>query len=78
MPSLGILDIEVERKSGSNSASPRWSRYFRGSPMEKNTAIDFGFPSCDDFQDPLWVDNVEDLFEHRLKEIDGGSPHQVS
>lgn len=29
--------------------------------MEKDTAIDFVVPSCDDFQDPMWVDSVEDL-----------------
>ncbi|KDQ29961.1 hypothetical protein PLEOSDRAFT_1100995 [Pleurotus ostreatus PC15] len=60
--SLGILDIEIERKSGSNNVSPRWSRYCS---MEKDTAINFVLPSCDDFQDPLWVDDgVGAAFRH--------------
>lgn len=56
MPSLVILDIET-----AGNAFPRCSRYLRGSPMEKDTALNFVFPCCDDFQDPMWVDNVEDL-----------------
>ncbi|KAF9488308.1 hypothetical protein BDN71DRAFT_1513152 [Pleurotus eryngii] len=78
MASLAILDIEIKRKSGSKSVFPRCSRYFRGSPMEKDTAINFVFPSCDDFQDPMWVDSVEDLVEHRLKGIAGEPPLKVS
>ncbi|KAF4562483.1 hypothetical protein EYR36_004143 [Pleurotus pulmonarius] len=63
MTSLLILDIEIKCKSAANGTYPRCTRYVRGSPIEKNAAINFVFPSCDDFQEPMWVDSIEDLSE---------------
>ncbi|KAF4584723.1 hypothetical protein EYR38_001954 [Pleurotus pulmonarius] len=79
MPSLIVLDIDIDtyHTSEAGSASPRCSRYLRGSPMEKDTALNLGFPCCDDFQDPMWVDSVEDLIERRLKDVAGEPPSQV-
>lgn len=77
MPSLVILDVEIYRK-GACRVSPRCTRYLRGNPREKNTDISFVFPTCYDFQEPLWVEEVEDLVNHRLKGIAGEPPSQDS
>ncbi|KAF4584716.1 hypothetical protein EYR38_001947 [Pleurotus pulmonarius] len=60
MPSLVMLDIEICPECVLNT-SPRCSRYIRGIPMGKDTEIEFGFPSYQDFQEPFWVDEVNDL-----------------
>ncbi|KAF4584710.1 hypothetical protein EYR38_001941 [Pleurotus pulmonarius] len=69
MTSLLILDIEIRCKSAANGTYPRCTRYVRGSPIEKNAAINFVFPSCDDFQEPMWVDSIEDLINHWFQNL---------
>ncbi|KAF9491978.1 hypothetical protein BDN71DRAFT_1497789 [Pleurotus eryngii] len=86
MTSLGILDIEIKPNLGVKACSQDARATFEGVPWRKTT-INFVFPSCDNFQDPMWVDSVEDLasahpdidlgtslVEHRLKGLAGEPP----
>ncbi|KAF4584720.1 hypothetical protein EYR38_001951 [Pleurotus pulmonarius] len=70
MPSLLILDtlINVCNNGVVSTALSRCSRYFRGSPMEKDTEIKFRFPSYFDFQEPFGMDEVRGLIQHRLRD----------
>ncbi|KAF4562478.1 hypothetical protein EYR40_004706 [Pleurotus pulmonarius] len=69
MPSLVMLDIEICPECVDLNTSPRCSRYIRGIPMEKDTEIEFEFPSCQDFQEPFWVDEVNNLIQHRFNDV---------